>query len=262
MPAPTFGIAMVKDEADIVATTVTAMARQVDALIVLDNGSTDGTREILAELTDILELEVLDDPDPAYYQSAKMTRLACEAADRHAAWVVPFDADEIWYSPFAARIADMLDELAPQWLTAEAQLYNHVATGADADELDPVLRMGWRRRDPGPLPKVACRCRPDLIIDQGNHGAYYEGGTTRFENHLVVRHFPYRSVEQFERKVRNGARAYAATNLAEDVGAHWRQYGAILEHGGPEALAGVFREWFWYRDPSAHPELIYDPVAL
>ena len=97
---------MVKDEADIVAATVAHMCGQVDAVIVADNNSTDGTRDIL----DGLPVTVVDDPDPAYYQSRKMTALAGRArVEFDATWVIPFDADEWWYSPHG-RIADVLEQ--------------------------------------------------------------------------------------------------------------------------------------------------------
>jgi glycosyltransferase involved in cell wall biosynthesis len=246
---------MVKDEADVIASTVEHMIRQVDGVIVSDNGSTDGTREILNGLKCV----VLDDPDPAYYQSAKTTQLAHLAAKEYGAdWIVPFDADEWWVSPHG-RIADVLEAIAPQWLAASAPIYNHVATGKDKDDRDPVKRMPWRQGAPLPLPKVACRWREDLVIEQGNHGAYYDGGATVIPGQLVVRHFPYRSAEQFVRKARNGAQAYAATDLPPDVGAHWRQYGAIAEAHGDEACADIFRQWYWVMDPDASG-LVYDPA--
>lgn len=251
-----FGIARVRDEADIIGPIVEHMLGQVDEVIVVDNASTDGTRDILAALPVV----VFDDPEIAYYQSVKMSRLAHAAGERGATWVVPFDADEWWYAPFHDRIADMLVGLAPQWLCAAADLYDHVATGVDPPDPDPVRRIGWRRRAPAPLRKVACRVRPDLVIEQGNHGASFAGGATVFADHLVVRHFPYRSAGQFVRKARNGAQAYAATDLPDDVGAHWRGYGRILTDQGEEACAGIFRDWFWIADPARDPTLIFDPV--
>lgn len=250
-----FGIMMVKDEADIVASTVGHLLTQVDHVIVADNGSTDGTREILAEL----DVEVIDDPDPAYYQSAKMTRLAHLAADQGAEWVVPADADEVWSCPVDHDIATHLRGLGPQWLVVAADLYDHVATGIDPDEVDPVKRIGWRRTEPAPLRKVACRTRSDLVIAQGNHGASYNGGAT-IRTGLQVRHFPYRSAEQFVSKARNGAAAYAATDLPFSEGQHWRQYGALLDAHGPEVLHDVFRQWFWVADPTIDHGLIFDPV--
>lgn len=250
-----FGIGMVKDEADIITSTVRNMLNHVDEIIIADNGSTDGTRDLLAALP----VTIIDDPEIGYYQSRKMTALAQTAGERGATWVVPFDADEIWYSRSNPRIGDMLEALAPQWLTARADLFDHVATAADPANPDPVRRIGWRREEPGRLPKVACRVRPDLVIEQGNHGASYTGGTTEFAGDLVVRHFPYRSAAQFVSKARNGAAAYAATDLPEDFGAHWRQYGALLESEGVESVEGVFRQWFWSADPKKDG-LIYDPV--
>ena len=248
------GVARVKDECDIIGSTVAHMLTQVDAVIVEDNGSTDGTLDILAEL----DVEVLHDPTVGYYQSAAMSRLARHAAAAHGAGiVVPFDADEWWYSPFG-RIGDVLADF-PQASIFTASLYDHVATGYDPAEGDPVARIGWRRREATPLPKVACRPLAQVTIHQGNHGADY--GPTQ-DNLLVVRHFPYRSVEQFVSKVRNGAAAYAATDLPEDVGAHWRQYGALLDARGPDAIADVFRAWFWTAAPDQDPSLIFDPAPV
>lgn len=246
----TVAVCMVKDEADVIEHTITKMLDQVDAIIVADNGSTDGTREIL----DRLDVTVIDDQEPAYYQSRKMTELAKLAGDSGADWVIPFDADEVWYSPFG-RIADVLAK-RPESI-ATAKLYDHVACGVDPIESNPLIRIGWRRKEAAPLPKIACRPNRSVTIHQGNHGADY-GGTVA--DQLIVRHFPYRSVEQFESKVRNGAAAYAATDLPEDIGKHWRDYGRILENEGSEALGSVFRSWFWVANPQYESDLIFDPV--
>lgn len=265
------GVTMVKDEVDIVARTVGHMASQVDHIIVADNMSTDGTREVLDAMTRDLNVTVVDDLEVGYHQSAKMTELALQARlNHHADWIVPFDADEWWYSPFG-RIGDILDGLASQWLVMEATLYDHVATGADpADEPDPIERLGWRREQPGAMPKVACRWREDLTINMGNHSASYAGGATKFESQLVIRHFPYRSVEQLIRKIRNGSAAYAATDLAPEFGAHWRQWGEALDdpNRGVEWIEELFRVWYFRQNPRAaldidgeiHPPLLFDPI--
>lgn len=262
-----FGVSMVRDEADIVEHTLRNMARHVDRLIVADNGSVDGTRDLLAELAQELPLEVVDDPERGYWQSRKMTALAHRAGEQGASWVVPFDADEWWYRT-NGRIGDLLPTIGAGMMVVAAELYDHVPTGHDPDDTNPVRRMGWRRQDPLTLPKVACRYRPDLTIHQGNHGCDYGGVWPASVPLLVVRHYPYRSAAQFVRKVRNGAEAYQATDLPADAGAHWRQWGAILDRDGEEAVADVFRKWFWRSDPTwpvtidgeRQRPLIYDPA--
>lgn len=269
----TVAVTMVRDEADVIGSTLGHMLGQVDAVIVADNGSVDGTRELLDDIARANpdRLLVVDDPEPAYLQSAKMTALAGRARlELGADFVVPFDADEWWYSPFG-QIAEVLADVADQWLVVPAPLYDHVATAHDdPTELDPVRRLGWRRTSPAPLPKVACRWRADLVIEQGNHSASYRGRATRFDELLVVRHFPYRSPAQLARKVRNGAAAYAAAGsaLPANMGAHWRQWGKMLEERGEEAIAEIFRVWYWRDDPRAplqigeelQPPLLFDPA--
>lgn len=248
------GICMVKDEADVIAGTLHHMADEVDFLLVADNGSTDGTREILAELEDTLELTVLDDPEPAYYQSEKMSALASAAADQGATWIVPFDADELWVG--ADRVSTILNATGVNVVTAS--LFNHLCTAVDPDDVDPFRSMVWRQAQPAPLPKVAFRWQDGAVIHQGNHGVTLDDPTAT--NGLEVRHFPYRSAEQFVRKARNGAAAYRATDLPPDQGAHWRAYGELLDRFGPSALEDVFREHFWYLSPT-DSGLVRDPAA-
>lgn len=253
-----WGIAMVRNEADVIGPVLAHMLTQVDHVLIADNLSTDATPDILAASG----AEVIADTDPAYRQSDKMTALAARAREAGATWVVPFDADEVWFSPHG-RIADVLSGLDVQ--VAKADLFDHVPTSLDDPDVpDAVRRIGWRRRQPGALGKVACRTADDLTIDQGNHGARYADIDipTTVTGQLVVRHFPYRTREQFVAKAKQGAAALALTQLPRSSGAHWREYGLIAEREGDDALADVFTKWFYAPDPHCDPGLIYDPAPV
>lgn len=260
-------ITMARDEADIIGSTVAHLVGQVDRVLVADNLSTDGTGEIARAAG----ADVVDDPDPAYRQAEKMTALAHEARARYGAtWIVPFDADEVWYAR-GARLGDHLAAVEPMHHLVAADLFDHVATAEDVDDVDPVRSIVWRRRDPAPLPKVAVRYRPDVVIHQGNHGAHFTAFVpAAHPARLVVRHFPYRSPAQLVRKVRNGAAAYLAAGdtVAADAGAHWRQWGRMLDEHGEGAIADLFRKWYWRASPSTparidgelQPPLVFDPA--
>lgn len=251
---------MVKDEADIIGYTLPRLAAQVDFVIVADNLSTDQTPAILREVADRFgNIELVCDDDPAYTQSQKMTALAGRAGRMGAEWVVPVDADEVWCYPGLLR--DYLPLLEGIDVAA-ADLYDHVVTGADSDDPDPIRRIAYRRREKGSPPKVACRVRPGLVIEQGNHGAHYPGRHVGAVSNMHVRHFPYRSAEQMTRKARNGAAAYRAAEGRTPPGAgrHWTDYDRFYQEGGQAAITEIFETWFYEQVPSE--ALILDPCPV
>lgn len=271
---PVWAVTMVRDEEDVIEGTIRHMAGEgVAGIIVADNRSTDRTAEILASLRGELGCELIttEDPEVGYYQSRKMTNHAAVAGEvLGAEWIIPFDADELWLAPH--HVARVLGAMPDDVDVVRFDLYHHLSTAVDAESDDPFVRMEWRQREPAGLPKVAFRWRDGATIHAGNHGVdlpvrrqtevgadgrglLLEPGRLGVE----VRHFGNRSEEQFVHKARNGAEAYAATDLPEGIGAHWRQYGLLLERGGPEALRQVYREHFWYLAPT-ESGLVRDPA--
>ena len=265
-----WAIAMVKDEIDVIEDVIRHVAAQgVAGIIVADNGSTDGTYEALREMHHALDCDftVAPDPEVAYYQSSKMSRLAEEAHAAGAEWIWPFDADEVWYYGETQRLADIIEhadgDVTPILMS---RLWHHFPTALDANagKGNPFTRMRYRAADEAPLGKVIVKWRPGGIIHAGNHGATLPNvppGAGTCHTDIQVRHFPYRSPEQFVSKAINGSRAYAETDLDWSVGQHWREYGVHYAEGGEARLREIYREHFYYSLPSASG-LVYDPARL
>jgi len=265
-----WGCTMVRNEEDVIYHTICHLAGEgLDGIIVADNLSTDATRfEIERARRDLAsgipweracEIVVVEDDEVGYYQSRKMTALAAKAHNEHGAtWIVPFDADELWYCR-GDRLGVVLQQMAG-YAAVEAPLYNHFPSSIDPAGSNPFETIGWRQREAGALPKVAFRWTPDTVILQGNHSvAGTAGPVTR--QLVELRHFPYRTFEQFKRKAEAGAAAYAATDLPVTEGAHWRQYGAILERHGESALREVYERWFSFLAP-VEGGLVFDPAPF
>ncbi len=220
------GITMCRDEQDIIGYTVMHLfAEGVDHVIVSDNMSSDATRQILEGLAeDGAPLTILEDLEPGYYQDAKMTRLAGLACEMGAEWVLPFDADELWYADngtVAAALAECPADVV------RAQGWDHIATDGDVPVRNPYKRITKRRTIPQKLPKVAFRALPGASLHMGNHDVNRPGD--RVDGVLSLRHFQYRSLSQLTSKVRNGRDAYEASNLHPTYGQHWRTLGALTD---------------------------------
>lgn len=245
------GITLVKNEAEIIDTTVRHMLTQVDHVFAWDNLSEDGSGEIMRAAGAV----VLPDPEFGHYQGDKMTRLARQMAADGFDWVIPFDADEIWYAENGRPIRDWLPTLDRGIQTVQAEIYNHVATAEDI--ISDMRGMGWRTVHPLPMGKVAVRAREDIVIGEGNHDAWSSATGLRAGG-LKIRHFPIRTVEQFIRKARNGAAVLGATTLDPSIGAHWRQWGQLTD----DQLHEVFEMHYFSADPTCDHTLVYDPAPI
>jgi glycosyltransferase involved in cell wall biosynthesis len=251
---------LVKDEADIIGYTIEHLFQQVDAVIVADNDSTDGTTEILDELADGSQMVVLNDHKVAYWQSKKTSLLAHYAERLGHTWVVPCDADEYWYAYDGRPISHLLAGLAPDVWIVDAHIYHHFPTfidEADGEIANPFRRIRYRLPHHAALPKVAARTDRSLVIEAGNHGAYYQArGHVITSGGLALRHYSWRNSDQYLTKIRNGQRAYAATDLPENIGAHWRMF----EGATDDAIRQHFFDYFLFEDERIAAELVYDPA--
>ena len=91
-----FGLMVVRDAVDLVrVNALHHFEAGLERLLVIDNGSRDGTGELLRELALELPLEVESDPGP-FRQADLTNRLAFEARHAGADWVLPIDADEFF----------------------------------------------------------------------------------------------------------------------------------------------------------------------
>lgn len=253
-----WAVTMVKDELDILPYTLAHLAGEgVEGIIVADNLSTDGTWEWLRDGPALdCVLVTRRDNEVGYYQSDKMTALVHEAFSYGADWVIPFDADELWFN----RSATLHETLAAHTQTSgvlQVAFHNYFPTSLDAaNEPNPFRRITRRDPDVAELRKVIVHAHPSVTVTQGNHEAIGPEPFPRCGTPITMAHFPWRSPEQFVRKVRNGAAAYRATDLALGMGAHWRQYGAMLDEHGPESVVEHYQTWFFDPDKT----LIDDPV--
>ncbi len=102
-PAPTlprvWGAMVVRDAVDLVEVNVRHHLHVgLERLLVIDNGSTDGTWERLRELAARLPVAVRRDEGP-FRQAEMVNALVAEAGAAGADWVAPIDVDEFFVAP-------------------------------------------------------------------------------------------------------------------------------------------------------------------
>lgn len=284
-----WAVAMAKDEGDIIYDTLCHFAaNEVDGIIVADNLSKDNTKEEIFRAKDKInsinpniDFVFLEDNIVQYTQSDKMTNLAAKARGMGAEWVIPFDVDEIWYSP-QSTLKQALSDIDNQNFDIYKALYtNHSVTEFDPPENSSFKSMIYKWDLPTNH-KSCFRFRKGdshVRISNGNHFVQHNGwdigrnvniaiddyGHDRVvfgPQTVQIRHFQWRSLDQFIRKILKSYDACKALASNQDLynGAAWAEHFIIYENQGLKGL-----EDFYYKNIFVTQDLgnlINDPAPL
>lgn len=247
---------MVRDEADIIGPMIEHhLAQGVDRIIVTDNGSRDGTTEILEAFGSAIDLR--HDPVHRKQQFQVVTAMARDAYALYGAdWVINADADEFWFPrDRSSTLADVFDRLEGSITTFTVPVIDMTGDPAaagsglqrltlrDQRSLERLHEIGLRAHS---TPDAVHIGSPDVEVAQGNHFVNLEnGGPLPDELGLEVLHFPWRSWEQFATKVENAGLAYKANpDLLPSPNHHgMREYSRLL--------AGSLFAYYVLRHPDA-----------
>lgn len=276
-----FGVAMVRDEADVVEAFVRHNARILDGLIVADHGSLDGTRGILSRLeAEGLPLRVVPVDEPAFFQSRHVTELARRAlAAEHADFAFALDADEFLKVPSRPVLESALSAV-PAAMHALVHWQTYVP-----DDLESASTFGpghlWRRlkSERHAMHKVAASRAlletPSAVITDGNHLVAEPYARTpprhaRLPAGVVAyAHCPVRSREQLSAKVVTGYLAdLAAQAPGREFAHHWGELYRRIASGATlpaESLREIACNYTLPKakwQPVAEIELVEDPVRL
>lgn len=240
---------MVRDEADVIGAMIDHHIRQgVDVLLVTDNASSDGTTEILERYAADGAIHLYHHPAHDKRQNETVTAMARRAATEFGAdWVLNADADEFWLPvDRSLTLGEVFARMSPALRSFTVPVVDMIgppaATGAGLDRLvhrdtrsDEDLRsIGLLAHSTHNSAHIA---DPDVRVSQGNHYVSIpSAGDPPEELRIEVLHLPWRSWEQYERKVVNAGEAYGRSGLTPSPNHHgMRDYrrwldGTLLPH--------------------------------
>jgi len=210
-------VSRVRNEVDIIEAFVRHHSEHFHKLIILDDGSSDETMQVLGSLQAAgLPLVLLQEQALTYDQSRYMTLLLHMAVDQFGAdWVAPLDADEFIEPRHGMTLAEALAAREPQLYAIPWHNFLWSAQSAANPESNPVVRM--RMRLPSHADSTKLLVPAGLVDDrtqlaQGNHNLLRDGivvPTVPLDTvHLC--HFPIRDPIQYAGKIAVGYLKYAA----------------------------------------------------
>ncbi len=219
-----WAVTMVRNESATLPAIIEHFRQQgISRILVVNHLSTDDTAESLIPFGDFVQIAQYT--HSAYEQRAVMTLASRFATECGASWIIPFDADEIWWPTHGDTIAELFESSTADKIPAPH--YDFLPPSNPLAEFFPHT-FHLRRSQPNPMPKTAFRSHPKAIVLMGNHWVQRPGSNG---DGLVIAHYPYRTKEQLRKKVREGALAIDALGNSKGLGTHWQQWSAMSDEG-------------------------------
>lgn len=232
---------LVKNEADVIADNIRYHAKQgVDCFVVMDNGSTDGTLEIVETLAQEYEIHIIRRPVQDYQQSNWKTEMAfVSRLHLKADWSIANDADEFWVSDSG----DLKSSLTRWGSVISCPRFNMIPDESfhnpDFHYLNsrykvklPVLNRGADLINDDNLSimlgkingKVMVNNHGLLRVKGGNHRAWHTRSflNQKTDSSIGVYHFPIRNKAHFIEHIENREALLSAG--VTKMGDHYRRW--------------------------------------
>ena len=270
-------VSVVKNGADVIESMIRGNACIADRFLVMDNGSTDRTLEILSHLKEEgIPIEIVKDEDPAYVLPDRYMRLFHMAADKYGADLVyPVDDDEIlctnedYIRP--EDIKGHLSSLDPDNLYY-VNWRNYIPT--EEDDLNEINVMNRQKFCFDDEPEMATKViiptkllTDDFAVVFGCHSA--DGSAIKNRvllKELRLAHFPVRSPEQIASKALVGwLNNLAIPGRKEGISYHWEMMYKMVKDGGYPSVDLMQMMCTLYRqhpNDEEHLNIVLRPVVV
>ncbi|MEI8174732.1 MAG: glycosyltransferase family 2 protein [bacterium] len=245
---------LVRNEIDIVRKNIEFhLKKGVNFIIATDNGSTDGTRDVLLEYEKRGILKLIDEPEQNYSQYKWVNRMGEIAIKEYKADIIfHCDADEFWF-PSTGNLKDEIINSKENVLIVN--LINILLEDKNGLEsfpknsiysvIKPIPSIDLMTDSQNEnlymfqyLPKVMFKTNKGLLkVNQGNHSIFETEIKTKKVSQkksekIIIYHFPIRNKQQFLTKIINGGKSYEINNEFDDsIGFHWRRWYKNYKNG-------------------------------
>lgn len=247
-------VSLVRNCADIVALTVLHHCLLgVDHCVIVDNGSTDGTGDLLKAIAErVKQVTVLYDPSP-FEQDKIVSGVVNEFTRRQPTLVIPFDADEFWDAP-VAEVAGHFDREGVN--VVQCNVINFVQSRSVVQP----SRWSWlhaRRRAPIVVGdertlvrerrrsfvevefprKVLFRAAGQTEVDVGAHDVRFSDKKKKSDSRFVCLHLPLRARVEIDKRAYEHEPRRAPFRLDQSDSWQSLYFSEAMEHGDSE------KEW-------------------
>lgn len=226
-----FGMSLVKDEADVIAESMAAASEWIDRIIVFDNGSTDGTWEIVTAAARENPKIIPFKQDPKTFQP--WLRREIFMAHRHLAedgdWWCILDADE-FYPPDARAF---LEAIPAAYQIVWGAMIQYRLTDVDVAryDADPSLYAAETPLRERVRHYINSWSEARFFRHDGSlrwlEGTAFPNAGAVYPRRIPIRHYQHRSPAQLQRRidVRQAAIRSGATTFRHerDRDSDWRQ---------------------------------------
>ncbi len=229
-------VMVVKNEEDIIKKHIKFHSKiGIDNFIILDNGSTDNTYDILKNLQKDYKIMLIR--QPGIFNQKKLTTHITKLAYKKFKpdWIINSDADEFWVPLKGKNLKEVLNfkgsvlqvprsnmllyEGLDNFLESEMRVANQILSREDYENLNIMLGKIGR--------KVIVNPRGYIQTNSGNHSAEHIIFWKKQEfRNIHVYHYPIRSLKQFLENVQ--IRVNALKEGAK-MGAHIKKWAKMNE---------------------------------